>query len=218
MFKIIFIVLLIYLFFQYSYINKINKTLDIYQVDNPNKNEFEKLLVNKSPTIFTNVSENFLSLQEYTLLEILKLTNSYKDALKTNLKNHFEYYTIPLLHKYEFNFYTELKGTNINIKRCYSSRLLLSQLIGAKKIILFSPEQKEYLYINNKNKNSFINFFKDDLTKFPLFKKTKFIEIILYPGQMVYIPFKWYYCYINEEDSVSITCQSESLLTMSLKL
>ena len=73
MFKYIFIALLIYLFFQYSYINKINKTLDIYQVDNPNKNEFEKILVNKSPTIFTNVSENFLSLQEYTLLEILKL-------------------------------------------------------------------------------------------------------------------------------------------------
>ena len=73
MFKYLFLIVLVYLFFQYSYINKINKTLDIYQIDNPNKNEFENILVSKSPTIFTNVSENFLSLQEYSLLEILKL-------------------------------------------------------------------------------------------------------------------------------------------------
>ena len=54
-FKIFIFLVLIFLFFQYRFINKNNNIIDIYQADNPNKDEFEKILNKKSPSIFTNV-------------------------------------------------------------------------------------------------------------------------------------------------------------------
>ena len=49
-----------------------------------------------------------------------------------------------------------------------------------------------------------------------LLSKTKYIEITLYPGQMIYIPHSWYYGYINEEDSFSVVCKSESIFSYFL--
>ena len=72
------------------------------------------------------------------------------------------------------------------------------------------------MYLKDKN-HSLVDFFKDDLTKYPLLAKTKYIEIILYPGQMIYIPYKWYYCYVCEEDSLSVISSSENILTKILK-
>ena len=63
-----------------------------------------------------------------------------------------------------------------------------------KKILLFSPEQKKYLYCNKNNTESKIDFWDEKTYEgYPLFKKGKYVEIIVKENQMVYIPYKWWY-------------------------
>ena len=211
-FKIFIFLVLIFLFFQYRFINKNNNIIDIYQADNPNKDEFEKILNKKSPSIFTNVSENFFSLQEKSPSSLYKMKLKEKKKLINNLKKHFSYYNSPMCIKSDFNLKIEEENSSIKLKKVNSSRLLISQLIGKRKLILFSPNQKENLYVMN-NKDSIVDFFKHDLTLYPLLAKTKYVEVILYPGHMIYIPNNWYYGYINEDESLSTISQSENIFS-----
>lgn len=85
------------------------------------------------------------------------------------------------------------------------------QLKGKKKWVLFSPEDRENIYINIKYKGSEIeevseiNFFENiDLVRFPLYKKASKTEIICSEGDLLYIPEGWYHAVENIEDSVMI--------------
>ena len=66
--KLLFFIFLIFIItLQIKDSNKTNNKFDILQVDNPNKEEFEKVLHQKSPTISTNVSQNFYDLHHFSL-------------------------------------------------------------------------------------------------------------------------------------------------------
>ena len=96
---------------------------------------------------------------------------------------------------------------------------VLCQVVGEKEIIIFDPSLDRYLYpaINTVQKNtSLVDINKPDLNKYPLYKEilnlvenntdkggnddneahtTMIGRTILYPGDAVYIPFKWWhYC------------------------
>ena len=217
MIKVILLIIIVYLIFQYKFINKCNNKLDIYEIENPQKKEFEELINAKYPTIFTNVCENFFDLQQYTIYDIYKFKKKQRAKLEKNLKTHFAYYNIQFISKYNFNLSLDVANTSSNITRCTGSRFLLCQLIGSKKIVLFSPQSKPQLYINNQTGNSFLNYFTSDHSKYKNLESVPHIEIVLYPGQMLFIPFKWYWCYYNEENGASVTLNSESIFTNLLK-
>ena len=137
-----------------------------------------------------------------------------RETLDKNLKEHFKYYIHPLSVKHNFEINVEEEKSSNKITKSTEARLLICQLIGLKKILLFSPQQEKYLYLKRSGKNSKLNFFEDDLLQFPLISKTKYIEILLYPGQMLYIPRGWFYTYINEDESLSIKVTSETLFSL----
>ena len=50
-------ILIAFIVLQYYHINKVSNDFEILQADNPNKDEFEKILSSRNPSIFTNVSK-----------------------------------------------------------------------------------------------------------------------------------------------------------------
>ena len=70
----------------------------------------------------------------------------------------------------------------------------LTQLIGDKDFILYSPDQTPYLYPDKINHNySPVDFMNPDYDKFPLFKNAKAIKTTLKPGDTMFIPSGWWH-------------------------
>lgn len=215
LYLIFIIILFVIVYTQQKYINTLpyTKTYEILQSNNPDKDTFEEILKEKKPAIFTNILEG-LNLVQYNLTD----PKFDKNSLKDEFKEHFNFYLIPFTFKYNFSIKKHKKDTYTPIIRQNNYRFLLSQVTGIKKLLLFSPEQKKYLYpIHNKNESK-INFWDDAEHKnYPLFKKGKYIEFIIKHNQMVYIPYKWWYTTYNITDNMSVTCSSESIFSYFLK-
>ena len=202
------------IYYQYVCINKRMSrfTYEIIQVNNPNKETFEKIIEEKQPSVFTNILES-IDFSKYNLTD----KNSKLD-FKNDLNKHFKYYLDPLCLKYKFDINETKKEEGTPIFRQTHYRYLLCQVEGIKKILLFSPNQEKYLYPDlkfNKSRVDFWNF--DNRKEHKLFNKSKYIEIIIKQNQMLYIPYGWWYTTIDLTDSFSISSSCESIFSYFLK-
>ena len=85
---------------------------------------------------------------------------------------------------------------------------------GIKKIILFNPKEINFLYPNYKKNESNVNFWNYDSTVYPEFNKSSYLEVILHPRQMIYIPHKWWFTTKTITNSNSLVCQSETIFSI----
>lgn len=198
--KIIFIILvLIFLYSQHKFINRETSNIEILQVNNPNKDKFEQMIMSNNPTVFTNVLNN------------INLT-------KKNIKKYFTYYLPPLCFNYNFEINQNKKNYTTKLIKQKYFRHLVYQLKGTKKLILFSPKEEKFLYPNKINNNvSEVNFWKLDSKVFPKFNNSSYLEIILHPRQMLYIPHNWWYSTKNISDCNSLVVNSETIFSKILK-
>ncbi len=85
---------------------------------------------------------------------------------------------------------------------------LYVQISGAKRITLFAPADKKYLYphsLFSKHPNfSRVELSNPDLEKFPLFKKATPLVVELQAGEALFIPSLWWHHLENMEDSVAM--------------
>ena len=99
---------------------------------------------------------------------------------------------------------------------------LLCQVSGKKKIYLFSPSQQPYMYVSNKYdpgaKLSMVDFWNQDLNKYPLFKEAQYIEVILNPGQILVIPPYWWHCVENIDTNVAVSYRLETPFSIITKI
>lgn len=75
-------------------------------------------------------------------------------------------------------------------------RNLLTQVVGEKQIFLFSPRDTEFLYPHEHellHNTARIDPRHPDYEKFPKYKDAKVQYCVLRPGQMLYIPPKWWH-------------------------
>jgi hypothetical protein len=210
----IFVVLIIFVYFQYNYINKTNDSFNIVQYENPNKNIFENMVHEKSISIFTKIQFDFnnnINLDTYHLLN----NNNNKQMINNIIKQNINYYNIPLSIKHNFTIENELIDykTPLTIQNHY--RGLIIQLKGERKIYIFKQSDKKNLYFNKNN--SSIDFWNQDIIKYPLLNKAQYIEIILRENQMIYIPYKFIYASITLNNNLTAYSNSESLLSYFLK-
>ena len=75
----------------------------------------------------------------------------------------------------------------------------LAQLVGRKRWILFSPDQKPLLY------DCRVQPQNPDLVSFPLFEKAKPVECTIGPGDLIFVPGGWAHEVVSLDATISIT-------------
>jgi hypothetical protein len=89
-------------------------------------------------------------------------------------------------------------GPNGTVSPCHHDPYhnLLSQVVGFKFVRLFAPQHSEHLYPHNEkmhSNTSRVDVMNPDLAAFPLFVDTPFLDCVLAPGEMLYIPPRWWH-------------------------
>ncbi|CAH1159504.1 unnamed protein product [Phyllotreta striolata] len=85
---------------------------------------------------------------------------------------------------------------------------LLTQVYGTKQIILFSPEDTPNLYPHDDkllNNTAQVDPVNPDLQKHPKFSNAHIYKCLLEPGEMVFIPVKWWHHVTAIEKSFSVS-------------
>ncbi|XP_044735753.1 bifunctional peptidase and arginyl-hydroxylase JMJD5 [Chrysoperla carnea] len=85
---------------------------------------------------------------------------------------------------------------------------LLTQVIGSKQIILFSPDDSSYLYPYDDKllfNTSQVDPISPNLKDYPEFGKAIKWYCVLKPGEMLYIPPKWWHHVVSLEKSFSVS-------------
>jgi hypothetical protein len=214
------IILSIIFYFQYPYINLLNNNYDIIQYDNPNKSIFESMSSERNIAIFTNIPTDLtyenISYESFsnTFLETLKQTKH--NTLKSTMLTHYNYYTIPLCIKKNIDIAYLNNNTKINLTLQTNYRFLLTEIKNTCKLYLFSPKEYDNLYFNKKTTH--VDFWKQDLEKYPKLNDATYIEIMLHKNQMINIPYKWIYCIETiDQDCLQICYSNESIFSYILK-
>jgi hypothetical protein len=88
-----------------------------------------------------------------------------------------------------------------------ASHAFLMQIYGRKKFIVYGPEQEPYMYGTPGEPH--ISQIKDienpDLAQFPLFAKAEATTFILEPGDLLFVPSKWWHTTKMLTPSISIS-------------
>nr|CAH7724028.1 unnamed protein product [Callosobruchus chinensis] len=85
---------------------------------------------------------------------------------------------------------------------------ILAQVFGTKQILLYSPDDSPYLYPHEEkllNNTAQVDPLKPDLDHFPDFHKAKMYKCLLEPGEMLFIPVKWWHHVSALEKSFSVS-------------
>ncbi len=73
---------------------------------------------------------------------------------------------------------------------------IFAQIWGTKRIFLVPPHHDEFLYVREANPVLFgspVDPEAPDLERFPLARRANFIECIVRPGELLYVPAGWYH-------------------------
>jgi lysine-specific demethylase 8 len=85
---------------------------------------------------------------------------------------------------------------------------LLAQIYGRKRAVLYSPDDRCHLYPNSKydcgTECCDVDVGKPDLQLHPKFAKAQAYEVILEPGDVLFIPIFWYHYVETVSTSISI--------------
>jgi ribosomal protein L16 Arg81 hydroxylase len=84
--------------------------------------------------------------------------------------------------------------------------VLFGQIYGKKRILLIAPDETPWLY-NEVAVYSEVQMDHPDLGRYPLFRHVAPLEVIVNPGEMLFIPVCWwhYVCSLDTSISVSFT-------------
>jgi hypothetical protein len=78
------------------------------------------------------------------------------------------------------------------------SHAYLAQIVGRKRCVLFSPADSAALYDGK------VNVDAPDFEKFPLFRNATAYECTLEPGELLFIPYRWWHHAVGLEKSITV--------------
>jgi len=88
------------------------------------------------------------------------------------------------------------------------SHVFLNQIHGRKRIILFSPEQSKHLYHLPFTVSSHVNILNPDFEKHPALHHVKGQEVMLMPGETLFIPRGYWHNIEYTDGGYSISLRS----------
>ncbi len=98
------------------------------------------------------------------------------------------------------SLYIGPKGTTTNLHQDFSyTHGCLTQIVGKKKVVLFSPEDSDKLYYGD------FEVSDPDFEKNPLLNKTTAYEGVLEPGDLIFIPAQWWHYTEIIEKSITLS-------------
>jgi len=98
-----------------------------------------------------------------------------------------------------------------------ASHAYLMQIYGRKKFVIFSPEQKPYLYLQPNSRNhSQVNVENPDLQKFPLYAKATPTTFVLEAGELLFVPSRWWHATKILTPSISVSLNALNQTNWSL--
>jgi [protein]-arginine 3-hydroxylase / protease len=85
---------------------------------------------------------------------------------------------------------------------------LLTQVMGRKRLLLFSPEQTPLLYPHARQSKiphmSQVDIQHPDLVLFPKFSRARSVEVVLEEGQMLFLPILWWHQVSSLDTTISV--------------
>jgi hypothetical protein len=197
----------------YQYIKKTNH-YEILQVSDPTPDNLEKVFLDKSPVIITDVLDHWDGFNEidFEYLKVQPDLTKDKVAIKLLDKYSKNYYLpFSISHWYQNNVYKTDQTTQL--KKVSGHRHLILQMQGKTRYILFYPDQAKNLYNGNIDFWNWGNLKDEEKEKFPLFSKASYIEVILPKGKILHLPKDWWYAVQSMEDSIQMTIDSNSIFS-----
>lgn len=88
------------------------------------------------------------------------------------------------------------------------SHVFLNQIHGRKRVILFSPEQSRHLYHLPFTVSSHVNILNPDFEKHPALQHVKGLEVMLMPGETLFIPRGYWHNIEYTDGGYSISLRS----------
>ena len=107
---------------------------------------------------------------------------------------------VQLWTHYDVSFYCLLVHVIVNWKnlnKCLGLFFqvmdnLLVQVRGSKRVILFPPSDAPFLYLDG-DKSQVTDIDSPDLEKYPLFSQAHRYEVVLGPGEVLFLPALWFH-------------------------
>lgn len=102
-------------------------------------------------------------------------------------------------------------GKNTTVRFHYDidgSNVLLTQVIGRKRVILVAPEYEKLLYKVPFSSFSLIDPEKPDYKKFPALKYVEGYDFILYPGDALFMPSRYWHFNTYLEGGMAVSYRS----------
>jgi len=125
----------------------------------------------------------------------------------------WDYFEMPFFMPNAFNEPQIWMGSKAGERPCTdlhrdSSHGFLGQLAGRKKLILYSPDQAQNLYpVANYNtyQPCHARPWAPDYETYPLFEKTRPVEVVLEPGELLINPVGWFHCVYALDPVLSVS-------------
>ena len=121
-----------------------------------------------------------------------------------------------ILGKMGFAFFG---GKNTTVRFHYdidASNVLMTQILGQKRVILVSPEYNRLIYKLPFSSFSLIDPEQPDLKKFPALRYVKGYDFILYPGDALFMPSRYWHFNTYLEGGMAVSYRSMAHHTVDL--
>jgi len=177
---------------------------EVFSYSKVHKKSLMKLTDIKMKDLISNITDENIKKKYYLVHE--PITENFQELLG-DFTDPPWIKDLRLSSGYSQNLWVGAKG-NITPAHWDTSHNFLAQIYGVKSLWLFSPDQSPLLYPTYDMRppnHSYISDIKNpDYIKFPKFRASKHAEIILNPGNVLFIPTEWWHQVQSLTSSISL--------------
>ena len=173
-----------------NYFKEVGKTVDVnVKIGNPRNKEYKKLkLADYVDYVSRSHIKNSNSIDQYLHdTQLLNLIPTLRTDLEPFVNDYLPKWYTYKWWQYILFFYGKQGATTPMHFDILGAHNLFFHIAGKKKFIIINSQEMKYCYMTGYN-HSNINPENIDTTQYPLFSLAEAQEIVLHPGDVLYMP------------------------------